>query len=182
MVSLTYACASWEHVGTPLTFPTAITASNTTPKANSYGSLVVTASGSQTRVTDLGRNFAVEVNYNVTPLTGFGGLDADQVIQGYRRGKCEVTVSLDVEAETAGTHAWYDIATTAGQTPRQLTVTLNALAGYALALYFPSLYLTEVPKQKDLDGLNFIPITLKACNADSASTALARSNMRLGIG
>lgn len=179
-IKITWRAARFIDTTTE-TFPATASTNAKTPAPVACGSHVGQVRGTSTRQAFNVRDFGVKIDYQLIPLTGPGADSANQIITGYRRGRCQATINATIDAEATGTNVFYD----AWQNDEvwHWMSTFSAEDGKALGMYFPYLTFQEpTPIQRDMDGLNRVSVELMANTNTTTTSDLTMSNFRIGLG
>ncbi len=182
-VTITYGVAWWES--TSQTFPNTTATAAKAGAVIAAGSLFINAVGTSTRATYPVRDFSVTINYEHVPLTGPEGVDAFQGITGCVRTRCQATLTTTFDAESAGTHVWEDLYTTAegSLTNRHILWTGSAVDGRAVGMYFPNCKIVSPrPTQVNVNDLNRVTVNWEALTGATTTSDLTLSNFRIGLG
>ncbi len=146
-IELTIGVAWWQYGSG--TFPSAVAVSQYSPAPVAAGSFSLQAVGTATRTKITHRNLAIEWNLGVVPLMGSGGANQYQTIVGARRTTDTYKVSWTEDADAANDTRW------TAATRLHACITLSAVAGSAVGLYFPNLAISgSRPLQVDDGGIN----------------------------
>jgi hypothetical protein len=180
-VTITYAASWWEFVAQAM--PTSVAHAAHEPAPVAAGSIFLQALGTSTRATVQPREFELTINLETVALPGPEGHNPYQRIVGYRRTRCQAMVSMQIDAQAnTATPLWSERwADTSKEW--HLLATFSAVDGRALALYCPRMQIVgNRPTQADREGLNVVPLQLRAVTGPDDESELTLSNFRLGLG
>jgi hypothetical protein len=183
-VSLPIAVSQWGFESAS-TYPTTTSVDDFVPAVVAAGSMFVQTHGTTTRALQTVRNVEFSIDYQVQPLFGPGSDNAQSVIIGARRLKCQPMISFDVDAEAAGTQTWSDNwASTASTAYWHILYSMSCTNGSAMGLYLPRCKLVDQrPTQTSVDGLNRVRVSFVGLSDVSAGTTeLERSAWRMAFG
>ncbi len=124
--------------------------------------------GTATRQTFSLRDWALNIDFQSTPLMGPDGIDAYQTIVGAVRTRVGASLSLTIDAEASGTNSFNDIYT--GSSPQHCLITLSSAAGKAIGWYFKNCRPTSYVGQGTANGLNTRTLELE-CMTDATTTS-----------
>lgn len=177
--SITWGVSRWDPVSA--TFPSATAADVFNPAPCAGGSLFEQIVGTVTRQTFAIRDFELNLDLNVIPIMGPGGVDAAQTIVGAIRGPQKVTFSFTVDAESAtASPAW---PAKIGTNRHVLYSWNGAATGRRGAFYAPNACVTDVhPVQSSVDGVNRERITMTAYTGTTLTSDLTASAYRIALG
>lgn len=179
MIDITWQGAWFEYKNS--TFPSAVASDTFNPAANAAGSLVVNTVGTSTNSSSTRRlysDFTVEYNIDMVIRRGPGGYNRYQDIIGYTRGNdsCKVTWTEYAEATTTSPELpGFGTATNR----KHAILTLSTGDGSRVAMYWPSLRVTNVPTQVQINGLNAYKIECMAGVGPTTTSALTLSKWRM---
>lgn len=187
MVEIDFQVSWWEPVDN--TFPVTETLQEFAPPNVGAGSLAYNDNGTSTRQTLSIRDFTLEINLDVVPIRGPGGVDTHQAIIGANRRMVGASISFTVDSESSTTTpTWLGVYDDAADdaTYQQFLYTASVVDGSALAFYFPSCTMTSpAPVQQFQDGLTRIP-TSWACHTNvdqsTATSDLWLAAFKIGLG
>lgn len=179
MAEITWTASWWEY--TNATFPSAVASDTFNPAATAGGSLVVNTVGTATNTSTTRRAYrslTVEYDLGIVPLRGPGGYNAYQDIVGCVRGidSCKVTWTEDAEATTL-TPALPGFGTSTAR--KHAMLTLSTSDGSRVAMYWPSLRVTNIAAQSAQDGQNRFTIECMAGVGPTTTSALTLSKWRM---
>ena len=178
------SAARWTEESSS-TFPTTTSTDAFAAAPVAGGSFFLQAVGTTTRATYDIRDFQANINIETVPVLGPGSGNSHVDIIGVRRGKCMLSFTVTLDAETAGTQTFADIWNTSANSRSYYHVmyTLSAEDGTAVGLYCPKVMITGTrPVQSDIDGLNRIQVSFRAVTGGTSDTALEQASFVIGIG
>lgn len=179
MIDITWTAAWYEY--TNVTFPSAVSSDTFNPAATAAGSLVVNTVGTSTNSSStrrIYRDMSLEIDLGTVVCRGPGGYNAYQDIVSASRGQdsCKLSWSEYAEATTT-TPELPGFGT--GTNRKHAMLTLSTTDGSRVAMYFPSLRVTNVPKQISIGGLNGYRIECMAGVGPTTTSALTLSKYRI---
>ena len=128
------------------------------------------------------RDCELNVELNVTPVTGPGGASRNQGVVGAFRHSAPATMQFAVDAESAGTDTWGDWFRD-GEGYKHVLYTLSAADKRSVAIYMPKVKPSgNVPIQEDMDGRNVQRIEVQALTENDGSSDLEKAAFVLGMG
>ena len=179
MVDITWQGAWYEYKNA--TFPSAVASDTFNPAATAAGSLVVNTIGTATNSAStrrIYRDLTLEYDLGTIIHRGPGGYNAYQDIVGYRRGTDSCTLSWTEDADaTTTTPVIPGFGTATAR--KHAMLTLSTSDGSRVAMYWPSLRVTNVPAQSVVNGINSFKIECMACVGPATTSALTLSKMRI---
>lgn len=176
----TIGVSRWET--TADTFPETTALTTHTPAPVAAGSWMVQAKGTTTRNALSFRAHSIDIALGVAPIPGNDGIGTYQKIVGARRIPSTITVNASIDATAAATSPTYD-ANWLANGEKHILGSLSVGVGNSIGYYIPSAFWRGPrPTQKDMDGLNRIPLQYIASTDTSGAADLARSAFRLGLG
>jgi hypothetical protein len=180
VIEITWAGAWYEYKAS--TFPSVVATTTANPAATAAGSLWVNTVGTTTNVAGAAcrtyRNLALEIDLGVIPLRGPGGVNAYQDIVGCRRTTDSYKLSWSEDADAATTSPVIPGYGTATNRKHAL-LTLSTNDGSRVAMYFPSLRVTNVASQVAEDNMNRVRIETMAGVGPTTTSALTLSKWRM---
>jgi hypothetical protein len=181
MVSLPISVSQWE-VESASTYPTTTSVDNFVPAVVAAGSFFIQEHGTTTRNKIAVRDVEFSLDYQVQPLFGPGSEDANTIIIGARRLKCQPTLAFTMDAEAAGTQTYADAWS--GTTYYHILYSMSVTDGSAMGLYLPKAKLVGMkPTQIEGDGLNRVRVEFQGVmDLAAGTTELERSAWRMGFG
>lgn len=183
-IKVTFGVSWWRY--STATFPSAVTSNQYNPAPIAAGSLNVAAVGTTTRSKrPLARGLTIEYNLGVTPLKGFGGVNAYQDTVGAVRTGDEIKISWIEDADAATTTpvvpGFWETGTTTGFAGYHLEWTGSTTAGSAIGFACPKFVPCEgYPMQFDDGGINRVKIVGYAYTGATTTSALTLAAIVFG--
>lgn len=183
-IEITWGVSWWRY--STATFPSAVTMNNYNFAPIAAGSLNVQLVGTTTRnVRTTARSLSVNYTMNVTPIPGYGGVNAYQNIVGATRTGDSISIEWTEDADAATTTpvvpGYWNTATSTGAVGYYLVWTGSTTDGSAIGFkcpYFcPS---NDKPQQFNDGGINRIKITGMAYTGGTTTSALTLAAIVLG--
>lgn len=183
-VRFTFTFAFWDDVS--ITFPSATSSESYAPAPCANGSFFYNDVGTVNRVTDSIRNFSLTIDHQMIPVIGQGGINSNQTIVGWVRGKSTPTISFDVESQAKNANPTWSAFFEEDPnsiTNKHILYTCNPVDGRAVAFYFPNVHPTGPrPTMQDLEGLTYVNVQLIGSEGGTTTNAKTRSAWRMGLG
>lgn len=179
--SVTWGVSWWEPVSATFPSATAVDAFNPAPCAG--GSLFVQSNGTATRQVYSARSLTISYNLGVTPLMGPGGVDSNQTIVGAVRSPEVVTVSFEVDAQTASASPTWPGRWDSDTQFYHLLYTCNSAAsGKQVAIYLPNCCIVDRKPTQQGGGVNRERVTMRAYTGTVTTSEMTLSACRIGLG
>lgn len=181
MIDITWTAAWFEY--TSSTFPSVVASDTFNPAPTAAGSLVVNTVGTSTNSSATRRAYrdmSIEIDLGTILCRGPGGYNAYQDIVAAKRGQdsCKLTWSEYAEATTTSPELpGFGTATNR----KHAILTLSTNDGSRVAFYFPSLRVSNVPRQIDIGGINGYRIECMAGVGPTTTSALTLSKWRMHL-
>lgn len=183
-LSITWGVAWAESKAS--TFPITETTDTAPGMTTAGGSLFFNAAGTATSALKTARQFELNINMNVVPLLGTGGVNNYQSIVGCRRIGLGATMSWVEDAGVASTTPTYQTIWETDDTSRlfyHACYTLNTRNGGSFGVYFPRLRpIGQRPMQMDVNGVNCIKPSFEALTSTVTTSELTLSSFRFYFG
>lgn len=179
-VRVTFAVAWWVTAND--TFPVATAMQTHAGCVVAAGSLFYNAVGTDTYAVRSVRDFELNIEMEVVPLMGPGGINEYQSIIGARRVRQRAMVSWVEDAEAAGTNTVETQWTTSENSivNKHALYTLCTRDGASAGFYFPNLVIVgDRPVQTEMNGLNTVRWNWRADTGTTTTTDLTMSSWRL---
>lgn len=181
MIDISWKGAWYEFKAS--TFPSTVASDTFNPAATAAGSLVVNTVGTSTNSSTtrrIYRDMSLEIDLATVECRGPGGFNAYQDIVGAKRGHGMTKLSWSEYAEaTTTTPALPGFGTSTNR--KHAMLTLSTADGSRVALYFPSLRVTDVPSQISINGINGYRISCVAGCGATLTSALTQSPWRMHL-
>lgn len=181
---MTWTVAYWDDIS--VTFPSATASADFAPAPVANGSFFYNTVGTTTRQTEPVRNVSFSIDHGMVPIIGQGGANTSQVIVGYVRTRSVPRLNFSVEAQAAtATPAWgtWWEASPNTNTYRHILYTMSITDGRTVMLYMPRCRpIGNRMTQSDIEGLNYVPVSVEGRIGATTTNALTLSPWRIGLG
>ena len=166
-----------------VTFPDATSTDAKDGAPIAAGSLFINDVGTTTSAIYDYRSLSIRIEHEVVPITGCGGVDANQGIVSVRRIRSKAMITVVFDAEASGTQTWQDLYDNDSGSLQHILWSGSVEDGRAIGFYFPNAKIMDPrPTQADVDGLNRITVNFEALTGPTTTTDLTLSNWRLAMG
>lgn len=176
-VTITYGVSRWAEANE--TFPDATATDAKDSSIVAAGSCFIQDVGTVTRQTFSMRQWSLNIDLQVQPLMGPGGLDSYQTIVGAVRTRCAASISITVDAEASGTNSLLSMYTAGVM--QHVLISLSVADGKALGFYFKNCRPLKYVNQESIDGLNRRSISFEALTGPVTTSEETMASFNLAM-